>query len=310
MIGSEIVLETKDLTKRFNKKLVAVDHMNLSIPKGQVFGLLGPNGSGKSTTLGMILGVIAKTSGSFSWFGQGEGDHLRKRVGAILEQPNFYPNMSAVQNLSIHAKIKELKNPDMDGVLKMVNLYERRFDPFRAYSLGMKQRLAIASALLGDPEVLIFDEPTNGLDPLGIADIRNLLIEIRKLDKTIILASHLLDEVQKVCDHFAILRFGKQIYSGSVAEALQMKASVAVGSFDRLKLEEGLRSCSGISGFSDKGNFFLADLREGWNSALLNSHLVNSGIEVSYLEQKRSSLEETFLEVLQNQSLDSKQPSK
>mgnify|MGYP000956338405 FL=1 len=207
---SEIILHTEQLTKRFSRRILAVDGMDLEVPKGQVFGLLGPNGSGKTTTLGMILGVVSKTKGSYSWFGQGEDYRLRKKIGAILEQPNFYPFLSARQNIMVHSQIKDIRKPDTDGLLKLVGLYERADDPFKTYSLGMKQRLAIASAMLADPEVLIFDEPTNGLDPQGIAEIRKLILDIRDMDKTIILASHLLDEVQKVCSHFAVLRKGKK----------------------------------------------------------------------------------------------------
>ena len=161
-----IVLETNALTKHFGR-IKAVNQLDLTIGNGQVFGILGPNGSGKTTTLGMLLGVTKRTSGSYSWFGQGEGYQLRKRIGAILEHPIFYPFLSAVENLKISAHIKNVSDPQYDRLLTMVGLYERRNDPFRTYSLGMKQRLAIACALVADPDLLIFDEPTNGLDPEG-----------------------------------------------------------------------------------------------------------------------------------------------
>src|SRR6187402_1356716 len=226
---SEIILKTEQLTKRFSRRILAVDGLDLEVPRGQVFGLLGPNGSGKTTTLGMILGVISLTNGSFSWFGEGDHYTIRKRIGAILEQPNFYPFLSARQNLVVHSRIKDIRKPDIDGLLKLVGLSERANDPFKTYSLGMKQRLAIASAMIANPDVLIFDEPTNGLDPLGIAEIRQLILDIRDMNKTIVLASHLLDEVQKVCSHFAVLRKGKKIYAGSVQEALYSSNTVSVG---------------------------------------------------------------------------------
>ncbi|UII23600.1 ABC transporter ATP-binding protein [Fulvivirga ligni] len=201
----ETVLQIKNLTKRYGR-LTAVNKLNLEIQKGCVFGILGPNGSGKTTTLGILLDVINKTDGDFSWFGQPATKEMRKRVGAILETPIFYPYLSAVKNLEIVAAIKGAPVANIEPVLKKVELYERRFDKFRTYSLGMKQRLSIASALLCDPEVMILDEPTNGLDPQGIAEIRRLIKEIAADGKTIILASHLLDEVQKVCTHFCILK--------------------------------------------------------------------------------------------------------
>ena len=299
-MSGEIVLETRGLSKRYSRRILAVDQLDLVIRKGQVFGLLGPNGSGKTTTLGMLLGVVAKTGGSFSWFGRGEGDHLRKQVGAILEQPNFYPFLNAVQNLTVHARIKDLRNPDYEGVLKMVGLYDRRTDAFKGYSLGMKQRLAIGAALLSDPPVLIFDEPTNGLDPQGIADIRQLLLDIRQLDKTIFLASHLLDEVQKVCTDFAVLLQGKQIYSGSVADALHPTRTVAIDATSRRDLELVLQGCDGITSMHLHGEHVLAELADSWDAARLNQFLVTRGVGVSYIEQKRSSLEERFLEILRD----------
>lgn len=298
MMNSDIILQVDHLTKRFGRRILAVDNLDLTIFRGQVFGLLGPNGSGKTTTLGMVLGVVKKTSGQFSWFGRGEDERLRKKVGAILEQPNFYPFLNAIQNLTIHARIKDLRRPDMEGVLRMVGLFDRRKDPFRTYSLGMKQRLAIAAALLSDPPVLIFDEPTNGLDPQGIADIRQLILDIRQMEKTIFFASHLLDEVQKVCTDFAILRKGRKIYAGSVAEAMRPTRIVAVEANSREKLWSALRSCSRLTGLHDMPDHVRVELAEDWDVAGLNHYLVMQGVPVTYIEQKRSSLEERFLEIL------------
>ncbi len=295
---SDFILETNQLTKRYSRRILAVDGLDLQIPKGQVFGLLGPNGSGKTTTLGMILGVVSKTSGSFSWFGQGEDYKLRKNIGAILEQPNFYPFLSARQNLVVHSRIKDIRNPDFDGLLKMVGLYERGNDPFKTYSLGMKQRLAIASAMLADPEVLIFDEPTNGLDPQGIAEIRKIILNIRDMEKSIVLASHLLDEVQKVCSHFAVLRRGKKIYSGSVDEALNSTHSISVGANNMMQLKQELSSCDGIHNMEEFADSFRLQVDERWTTAKLNKYLVERNIEINYIEQKRSSLEEKFLQIL------------
>ncbi|HSF89075.1 MAG TPA: ABC transporter ATP-binding protein [Saprospiraceae bacterium] len=295
---SDFILQTEQLTKRFSKRILAVDGLDLQIPKGQVFGLLGPNGSGKTTTLGMILGVVASTKGSYNWFGEGDDYKLRKRIGAILEQPNFYPFLSARQNLVVHSRIKDIRKPDTDGLLKMVGLYERSNDPFKTYSLGMKQRLAIASAMLADPEVLIFDEPTNGLDPQGIAEIRQLILDIRNMNKTIVLASHLLDEVQKVCSHFAVLRKGKKIYTGSVKEALESTNTVSVSADDTVMLVQAISSCPGVVSVERDGDILKLQIGNAWTVAAINTYLVERKVAVNYIQQKRSSLEEKFLEIL------------
>jgi ABC-2 type transport system ATP-binding protein len=295
---SDIILETHQLTKRFSKRILAVDELDLMVPRGQVFGLLGPNGSGKTTTLGLILGVVSKTKGSYNWFGKGDHYTLRKKIGAILEQPNFYPFLSAKQNLIVHSRIKDVRKPDTDGLLKMVGLYERSDDPFKTYSLGMKQRLAIASAMLVDPEVLIFDEPTNGLDPLGIAEIRKLIIDIRDMNKTIVLASHLLDEVQKVCSHFAVLQKGKKIYSGSVQEALQSTSTIALDAGNKELLHKALSACPGVLAVEKSGEILKVNIAEDWSASALNTYLVGQQVDVHYIQQKKSSLEEKFLEIL------------
>jgi ABC-2 type transport system ATP-binding protein len=295
---SDLILQTIELTKRYSRRILAVDELNLEVTRGQVFGLLGPNGSGKTTTLGMILGVVSRTKGEYNWFGKGDDYKLRKNIGAILEQPNFYPFLSARQNLTVHSKIKDIDKPDTDGLLKLVGLLERSNDPFRTYSLGMKQRLAIASALLADPDVLIFDEPTNGLDPQGIAEIRKLILDIRDMGKTIVLASHLLDEVQKVCSHFAVLRRGKKIFTGSVQEVLYSTNTIAVGTDDEAALRNVLSSCQQVKSVESHSSYTSVMLTDDWTASQLNAFLVERGIAVYYLEKKKSSLEEKFLEIL------------
>ena len=295
---SDIILKTEQLTKRFSKRILAVDSLDLEVPRGQVFGLLGPNGSGKTTTLGMILGVVSITNGKFNWFGEGDHYTLRKRIGAILEQPNFYPFLSARQNLVVHSSIKDIRKPDIDGLLWLVGLSERANDPFKTYSLGMKQRLAIASAMLADPEVLIFDEPTNGLDPMGIAEIRKLILDIRDMNKTIVLASHLLDEVQKVCSHFAVLRRGKKIYSGSVKEALYDSNTISVGAEDALLLVKVIETCPGALHVEKDAEIVRFHVADGWSVAEINRYLVEHNVPVNYIEQKKSSLEEKFMAIL------------
>ncbi|MGB5356207.1 MAG: ATP-binding cassette domain-containing protein, partial [Eudoraea sp.] len=210
------ILTVNQLTKKFGY-LTAVDNLSFSIEKGNVYGILGPNGSGKSTTLGIVLNVVNATSGSFSWFDGNTSTHdALKKVGAIIERPNFYPYMTAIQNLKLVCKIKEVPFSKINDKLELVGLLDRKDSKFRTYSLGMKQRLAIASALLNDPEILILDEPTNGLDPQGIHQIREIIKKIASEGTTILLASHLLDEVEKVCSHVVILRKGKKLYSGRV----------------------------------------------------------------------------------------------
>ncbi len=295
---NEIILQTHQLTKRFSQRILAVDELDLEVRRGQVYGILGPNGSGKTTTLGMLLGVVSSTKGEYSWFEKGDHYSLRKKIGAILEQPNFYPFLSATQNMVVHSRIKDIKNPQIDELLKVVGLFERRNDPFKTYSLGMKQRLAIASALLSDPEVLIFDEPTNGLDPQGIVEIRKLILDIRDMDKTIILASHLLDEVQKVCSHFVVLQRGKKIYSGSVADALYKTNTIAIESDDTDFLWQVIQSCEGAKSSEREMDTVKVDLAEGWTASSLNKYLVDKGVGIQYLQQKKSSLEEKFLALL------------
>ena len=212
----ETILTLKNLDKKFGR-VHAVNNLSFDIQKGNVYGILGPNGSGKSTTLGIILNVVNKTSGEFSWFGGNLSTHQAlKKVGAIIERPNFYPYMTAIQNLSLICKIKDISTANINEKLKTVNLFERRNSKFKTFSLGMKQRLAIASALLNNPEILILDEPTNGLDPQGIHEIREIIQKIAKNGTTILLASHLLDEVEKVCSHVVVIREGVKLYSGRV----------------------------------------------------------------------------------------------
>ena len=293
----EPVLQISGLTKRFGR-ILAVDSLDLEIHKGQVFGILGPNGSGKTTTLGMLLGVTKKTAGTYSWFGQGEGNHLRKRVGAILEHPIFYPFLNAVENLRVTGMIKDVRQDRSEELLHMVGLYDRRNDPFKTYSLGMKQRLAIAASMLADPEVLIFDEPTNGLDPQGIADIRKLIIQISELGKTIVLASHLLDEVQKVCSHFAVLREGKKIFTGSVQEALEEKNKVEVASSDLEALKISLRQYAAIKDIDQENGRLIGHSDDPIATEDLNRFLIDRGHVVTHLVRLQSNLEEQFLAIL------------
>jgi len=295
----ELILKTSGLTKKY-RRITALDQLNLEIEPGQVFGLLGPNGSGKTTTLGMILDVIKPTSGDYLWFGEKPSANARKKIGAILEAPCFYPYLSAVRNLKIVAKIKETPESQIDKVLEIVGLTERKNDPFSAYSLGMKQRLAIASALISDPPVLILDEPTNGLDPQGIVEIREIIQDIAKSGKTIILASHLLDEVQKVCTHFIVLRKGKKLYHGSVEEALFDQKSIEIASADMQLLQTTLSDLDGIKNIKTIDGKLNLTTENGLSTEKINAFLQGKGVMLSHLIVKSGSLEKQFLKILED----------
>ena len=292
----ETVLTIRQLTKNFGR-LCAVNRLDLEVKEGQVFGMLGPNGSGKTTTLGMLMGVVNPTSGDFSWFGQPPTHTIRKKIGAVLEHPIFYPYLSGRKNLELMALIKEAPASNIPKVLDLVELSSRQEDKYKTYSLGMKQRLAIASALLNDPIVLILDEPTNGLDPMGIAEIREIIKRIATDGKTIILASHMLDEVQKVCSHFAILRKGNLVHSGPVDDVGKGEESVEVVAFhDDLALM--LEGFTGAAAVKKENAQYVVKMKEGFHSQDLNRYLFEKGIVATHLHTQKKSLEKQFLEIL------------
>jgi len=295
---SNNILEINALSKKY-KRVKALDQLNLSVKRGMIFGILGPNGSGKTTTLGILLGVINASGGTFSWFGNGENDDNRKRIGALLETPNFYPYLNAVKNLKIVARIKKLDNVDerIEKVLKSVNLFERRTSKFRTFSLGMKQRLAIASALLNDPEVLVLDEPTNGLDPQGIAEIRTLILEIAKEDKTIIIASHQLDEIEKVCTDVVILKHGVAIRQSAIQNIIGSARQFIVGTTDLSEIESVLPLIEGVTLNSKKDKTIVLDVDGDISTQQINQYFFDKGIVLSELREIRKSLEDQFLEI-------------
>ncbi len=292
----ESVLSITGLTKHFGR-LCAVNNLNLEVKAGQVFGMLGPNGSGKTTTLGMLMGVINPSAGVYSWFGQTPNHQVRKKIGAVLEHPIFYPYLTGQKNLELNAMVKECPTANIPRVLELVELYDRRDDKYKTYSLGMKQRLAIASALLNEPSVLILDEPTNGLDPMGIAEIRELIKKIAANGKTIILASHLLDEVQKVCTHFAVLKKGNMVHSGPVNEVGRGAETVEVNA-DIANLNEILLKFSGTSSVNRENGCFQVTLRDEFHGQDLNKFLFDQGIVANHLVTKKKTLEKMFLEIL------------
>ena len=245
------------------------------------------------------MGINAD-SGSFTWVGERAGKEQRRRIGAILEHPLFYPYLSAAKNLQVVAHIKKVDQNDIDRVLKIVELHHRKADKFKTFSYGMKQRLAIASALLGNPEVLIFDEPTNGLDPKGIAEIRGLIKRIADEGKTILLASHLLDEVQKTCSDVAILRQGEKLYSGNVNEVLNLGDTVEIACSDMDKLKLALQSFPHTEHLNEEPGLLLAKLKTTSSVEDLNTYLVDNNIIVSHICMRKKSLEQQFLELLSN----------
>jgi len=291
----EKILTVNNLTKKFGY-LTAVKDLSFTIEKGNVYGILGPNGSGKSTTLGVVLNVVNSTNGTFSWFDGNTSTHeALKKVGAIIERPNFYPYMTAIQNLKLVCKIKEVPEDKIEEKLELVGLLERKNSKFRTYSLGMKQRLAIASALLNDPEILILDEPTNGLDPQGIHQIREIIKKVASEGTTILLASHLLDEVEKVCSHVVILRKGRKLYSGRVDDMMASHGFFELKSSDNAKLLAFLENNNSFSKIKNENGLITAFLKEEMNSEVLNRSLMEKGIVLSHLVQRKESLEEQFL---------------
>ena len=297
----ETILSLKNLDKKYGS-VHAVNNLSFDILKGNVYGILGPNGSGKSTTLGIILNVVNKTSGEFSWFDGNLTTHQAlKKVGAIIERPNFYPYMTANQNLKLICKIKGISDDKIDDTLKTVNLHERKNSKFKTFSLGMKQRLAIASALLNDPEILILDEPTNGLDPQGIHEIRQIIKEIASKGTTILLASHLLDEVEKVCSHVVVIRKGIKLYSGRVDEMTASKGLFELKvDTNEDKLIEVLQSHDAIGKVSKDHETFIATLSNSISASEMNKYLFENGITVSHLVKRKPSLEQQFLDLTNN----------
>jgi len=294
------ILTVKELSKNYGN-VQALKSVSFSVPEGVTFGILGPNGSGKTTLLATIIDIIRPTSGSYELFNGQPSGESRRKIGTLLETPNFYHYMDAVDNLRIAAKIKGKGEQDIESVLKTVNLFERRFYKFSTYSLGMKQRLGIASCLLGSPDVLIFDEPTNGLDPVGIAEIRQLIRDLHKEGRTIIMASHLLDEVEKVCTHVAILKSGKLIAAGEVSGILSNEEVIEISSSDNSRLALILENYSGISRV-EKGDFSLMVFFPAGTSdpGKLNEYCYQHGIILNHLISKRKSLESRFFELTNN----------
>ena len=282
-------------------KIHAVKNLSFDIQKGNVYGILGPNGSGKSTTLGIVLNVVNKTSGSFSWFGGKLETHdALKKVGAIIERPNFYPYMTAKENLELVCKIKSINYKKVEEKLEIVGLSDRKNSKFKTFSLGMKQRLAIASALLNDPEILILDEPTNGLDPQGIHQIRDIIKQIANQGTTILLASHLLDEVEKVCSHVLVLRYGEMLYNGTVEGMTNKSGYFEMVCSDNTLLKKIIIETFETEKIDEQDGKVIVYFKETISGEKINKNLSEKGIFLSHLVNKKVSLEEQFLKLTNN----------
>jgi len=291
------ILTVENLYKNYGS-VQALKNVSFSVPSGSVFGILGPNGSGKTTLLGIIMDVLKATKGTYRLFDAAPTADQRKQIGTLLETPNFYHYLSAQKNLEIAAAIKGVSIEDIPRVLEIVNLTQRKDSKFSTYSLGMKQRLAIASCLLGDPHVMVFDEPTNGLDPVGIAEIRELIKKLYHQGKTIIMASHLLDEVEKVCTHVAILKKGELITSGDVNEILANEDIVEIGSDDNEKLLLILKSLNNYTNIKQADDLLQLFYPVGTaNLGEINKHCFNNGVVLNHLNVKKKSLEAKFFEL-------------
>jgi ABC-type multidrug transport system ATPase subunit len=296
-VGGEKVVETHGLTKRYGTGIVAVDTLDLNVYRGEVYGFLGPNGAGKTTTLRMLLGLIRPTAGSAKVVGAAPGSpESLIKVGAIVETPAFYPYMTGYDNLRLLARYCGVDRSRVDATLAEVDLTPRAHHKFSTYSLGMKQRLGIAAALLKEPELLILDEPTNGLDPQGMADVRNLIIELGKGARTVLISSHLLGEVEQMCTRVGVIRKGKIVAEGTVdqlrgAATLIIRGTPEETAKSVLVEEIGVEHVTALGG----GTFSLAvDLQR---TAELNKRLVQAGVAVSELHADERSLEDVFMEL-------------
>jgi ABC-2 type transport system ATP-binding protein len=291
------ILFIKDLSKSY-KNVRAIQHLDLEIEEGQAYGILGPNGSGKTTTLSIITGIIRQDSGSYNWFGKDPDPAQRRSIGSLIETPHFYPYLNLEKNLRIICDIKGITYQDIQRVLETAQLWERRRSRFSTLSLGMKQRLGIAAALLGDPKVLVLDEPTNGLDPEGIAEVREIVIDQVKNGITLILASHILSEVEKICSHVAILKNGELLAKGPVKELLAEDEIIEVACGDNALLQEKLKESTLIKEIESENGMLVLTLNESVTPADINSFAFSHKLVIHHMLSRKRSLESQFLELV------------
>jgi ABC-2 type transport system ATP-binding protein len=296
-----VVIETHNLSKQYGR-IPAVDNVSFSVEAGQVYGFLGPNGSGKTTTIGMLVGITSPSAGAIRLFGGNSPQdliHARKRIGATLEQPNFYPFLSGRENLKVVAGIKGQNNPAIEAALATVDMAGRADKEFKRFSLGMKQRLALAAAILGDPELLILDEPTNGLDPEGMVEIRELILKLAGLGKTIFLASHMLTEVERVCSHVAIIKNGRLLKCGTVAEVTRGVPTFRLRAQSLENLYASVKDYRATRNARQHHDAVIVELNDN-DPAALNRFLAGRGIYLAELSEQERSLEEAFMELTGN----------
>jgi ABC-2 type transport system ATP-binding protein len=291
----ELVVQTDGLTKRYGDRL-AVDGVGMTVRRGEVYGFLGPNGAGKTTTLRMMLGLIRPTAGTATVLGRPAGrTDVNRRVGALVEGPGFYPHLSGRDNLRVLARYRDLPARQVEEVLERVDLAGRGDDRFKTYSLGMKQRLGVASALMGDPELIVLDEPTNGLDPAGMADMRALVVDLARGGQTVLLSSHLLTEVQEICDRVGVISAGRLLRESTVTE-LRGRTSLRIRA---LPLDRALAIAmrtAGDDGVRVEGDSLVLDLPLDRAPALTRD-LVADGVDVHELAPLERTLEEVFFEM-------------
>jgi ABC-2 type transport system ATP-binding protein len=294
----EPILNIQQISKNYGRIVAAVQDLSVKVGAGHVLGILGPNGSGKTTTLAIITGVISPDNGTYQWYGKSAGAGIRKKIGSLIEVPNFYPYLDLFRNLTIVARIKGKPVSDIERVLKLTKLWDRRKSRFDTLSLGMKQRLALSAVLLGDPEVLVLDEPANGLDPEGIAEVREIIKGEAEKQKTIILASHILDEVEKVCTHVAVLKKGKSVAQGRVHELLAADDPVVAECDETEKLKSSLIRAGMSASIERDGNQLVIILKSGYGARDVNEFAHQQGIVLTHLETRKKSLESQFLELV------------
>ena len=292
---NENVVETTELTKQYGNRL-AVDRVSMTVKRGEVYGFLGPNGAGKTTTLRMMLGLIRPSSGSATVLGQPAGKAVvTESIGALIEGPGFYPYLSGRDNLRVMARYRGLPDSVADEALERVDLADRGGDKFKSYSLGMKQRLGVGSALMGEPELIVLDEPTNGLDPAGMADMRQLIVDLARAGQTVLLSSHLLDEVQEICNRVGVINHGVLLQESTVA-ALRGGVSLSVRGLPVDRALAVAMRIAGDDGVRLDGDRLLLALSPDCAPDLTRA-LVADGIDVHEVSVVERRLEEAFFEM-------------
>lgn len=293
----DYVLKVDNLSKNYGR-LRALHNLNLNVPKGSVYGLLGPNGSGKTTTLSIVLGVLKAGSGKYFWFGEPPSFKSRLKIGSLIEEPYFYPYLTLSDNLKIVARIRNVSDDQINNVLGITNLLKRKYSRVSNLSAGLKQRLGLAAALLGEPEVLVLDEPTKSLDPEGFSDLREIIIKQTQKGTTVILASHILDEVEKVCSHVGILKSGELIREGKVDDILGASEIYYINSATKDKLISVLKESYIVKKYEPQKDDIKVLLNSGYSASDLNQMAFGNGVVLNKLEVKKNTLEREFLELI------------